>query len=94
MTSTARYQWTHGVPPIGKGTRKSLSWRYLQDNATTDSGHPDTEPQLGRLPSLERPTKRSKKHKEPCPTATKLIILSLCDGIGAVPWAAENLWPG
>ena len=22
------------------------------------------------------------------------MVLSLCDGIGAVPWAAENLWPG
>ena len=57
MTARARYQWTHGVPPISKGTRKSLRWRYLLDNATTDTGHSDTEPQMERPPFIERLSK-------------------------------------
>ena len=53
MTDKARYVWTHGVPPLSRGTRKSLSWRYLLDNATTDTGRSDTEPQMERPPSIE-----------------------------------------
>ena len=94
MTDKARYVWTHGVPPLSRGTRKSLSWRYLLDNATTDTGHSDIEPQMERPPSIERQRKSRRRTQKPRSVLTKLIILSLCDGIGAVPWAAETPWPG
>lgn len=94
MTDAARHRWMHGVPPIGSGTRGSLSWRYLIEDAMTDTGHPDTEPQSVQLPELERPRKHLKQPKIPDASKPLVIILSLCDGIGVVPWAAEQLWLG
>ena len=43
-------------------------------------------------PNPAKPPPAKQPRTEP-PTRTKLVIFSLCDGIGAVPLAANEIWP-
>ena len=78
LSGKARHVWRHGVPKLDEGTRISLSWRYLQSVGV----HGRTIPEPKVL------TKNFKIKELP-----KILILSLCAGIGAVPFAAESMWP-
>ena len=78
LSGKVRHVWRHGVPKLDEGTRISLSWRYLQSVGA----------HAGTVPDPKVPTKNFKIKEPP-----KILIFSLCDGIGAVPFAAESMWP-
>ena len=81
FSDKARYDWEHGVPVITEGERVSVSWRFFKGDRPKDiSG-----PRPAKIPRLGLGTQEGRTH---------VLLLSFCDGIGAVPLAANRIWPG
>ena len=79
FSDKARYEWEHGVPVITEGERVSVSWRFFRQN------HPQAVSGLrpAKIPRIDVGRQ-----------GTHVLLLSFCDGIGAVPLAANRVWPG
>lgn len=80
FSGKARYDWEHGVPVLTKGERVSVSWRFFLDNKSQEID----EPRPAKVPRLSLRAPPGPAH----------VVLSFCDGIGAVPLAANRIWPG
>ena len=82
VTDKARYEWEHGVPVIAAGERISVSWRFFKDTRPSPS---ISGPRPPKIPIVSLCLGEE---------ATHVILLSFCNGIGAVPLAANRIWPG
>ena len=82
FTGAALYDWEHGVPVITSGEYISVSWRFFKDDRPIPASVGPRPPKIPRV-SLGSGEE-----------STHVIPLSFCDGIGAVPLAANKLWPG
>ena len=81
MAEQSRYEWRHGVPPLQSGSRLSVSWRFFTEDFLPQQ---EVRPKPPKIPRLGLGNS----------AANKILLFSFCDGIGAVPWTANQIWPG